>query len=65
MNASKNGGRFGQFSMAVLLTTYFLKGRSIPLRFLYGYLFMYWMDHFHTFGTYLGVLVKMPSNKIS
>jgi hypothetical protein len=44
------------------LCTYFMKGNSIKLRFLLGFLFMYWYNHIMTLGSYLGVLCRMPSN---
>jgi len=63
--SAKFGGKFGQICTFTTLGVYCLKGRSIKLRLLYGFLFIYWIDHFYTLGSYLGVLLTMPSNFIN
>lgn len=50
----------GQASAFVLLAAYFLRGRSVGLRFVYGFLYGYWVSHFYTLGSYLGVMLKIP-----
>lgn len=42
------------------LCYYFLKGKSIKLRFLYGFLFVYWYNHIITLGSYAGAFVRIP-----
>ena len=43
------------------LCWYFLRGRSLPMRFVYGFLFMYWYNHVITMGSYLGAFCRLPS----
>lgn len=59
--AAKFGGRIGQYGSLAFVVGYFLKGRSVGLRFLYGFLYGYWISHFFTLGSYLGTMVKLPS----
>ena len=61
-NAVKTGSKTAQFVTIASLVTYFLKGNSIKLRFLYGFLFVYWYNHVMTLGSYAGVLCRMPGN---
>ena len=58
--ATLSGGRFGQISTFIGLVAYCLKTKNIPLKFLYGFLYMYWSNHFYTLGSYLGALLRMP-----
>lgn len=58
--SAKFGGMMGQFTMLGGLITYFLKGRSVRLRFVYGFLYVYWINHFYTLGSYLTGMLKMP-----
>ena len=60
--ATKTGGKMGQLGMFGGLLIYCFKGKSIKLRLLYGFLFIYWIDHFYTIGSYTGLLLRMPSN---
>ena len=59
--AANIGGKFGQGGIFAGLLLYCLKGKTIKLKLLYGFLYMYWIDHFYTLGSYLGVLLRMPS----
>lgn len=59
--AAKIGGKFGQFGVFSGLVLYCMKGRSIKLKLFSGFLYMYWIDHFYTLGSYLGILLRMPS----
>lgn len=58
--AANVGGKAGQIGMFTGLFVYCMKGRAIKFKLLYGFLYMYWIDHFYTFGAYTGVLLKMP-----
>lgn len=58
--ATAFGGKYGQFAMFGMLAAYFIKGKSIPLRFAYGFLYVYWLNHFYTLGSYLGAFLKLP-----
>lgn len=58
--ATAFGGKYGQFTMFAMLAAYFIKGRSVPLRFVYGFLYVYWVNHFYTLGSYAGALLKLP-----
>ena len=60
--AANIGGKIGQFGTFGALTVYCFKGKSIKLKLLSGFLFMYWIDHFYTLGSYTGILLTMPSN---
>lgn len=60
-HAAKQGGKMGQISMFGFLLVYCLKGKSIKLKLLSGFLYIYWIDHFYTLGSYTGLLLKMPS----
>lgn len=59
--ATKNGGRFGQAAALGLVAFYCLKGKRPSLKFLAGFLYIYWINHCYTMGQYLGVLIKMPN----
>ncbi len=59
--AVSTGCKASQLVTFGALCGYFMKGNSIKLRFLYGFLFMYWYNHIMTLGSYLGVLCRFPS----
>lgn len=61
-SAVNTGSKASQLVVFGSLCTYFLKGNSISLRFIYGFLFMYWYNHIMTLGSYLGVFCRIPSN---
>jgi hypothetical protein len=58
---AKFGGTTGQLTALGGLVTYFLKGRSVGLRFVYGFLYFYWINHFYTLGSYCAGMLKLPS----
>ena len=61
MNAATlNGSRFGQGSTLLGLIVYCVRSYNIPMKFAFGFLYVYWTNHFYTLGSYLGVLVQMP-----
>lgn len=60
--AANIGGKLGQGGVFSGLLLYCMKGHSIKVKLLSGFLYVYWIDHFYTLGSYLGVLLKMPSN---
>lgn len=60
-SAVSTGGKLGVLGPFAGLFLYCLKGNSIRLRFIYGFLFVYWWNHFYTLGTYAGVFLKLPS----
>lgn len=60
--AVSTGSKVAQFVTFASLFTYFMRGNSIKLRFIYGFFFMYWYNHIMTLGSYLGVFCRMPSN---
>lgn len=59
--ATKLGGKIGQVGTFSALLVYCLKGKSVKLKLFSGFLYMYWIDHFYTLGSYLGILLRMPS----
>jgi hypothetical protein len=59
-NATLKGGRFGQFFTLFGFAVFCLKSRSIPMKFVFGFLYCYWINHFYTIGSYCGALIKMP-----
>lgn len=42
------------------LITYCMKGKSPGIKILSGVLYTYWINHFFTLGSQLGVLVHLP-----
>jgi len=60
-NAVDAGSKASQLIAFTSLCAYFLKGRSIKLRFIYGFLFMYWYNHIITLGSYAGAFLRLPS----
>ena len=58
--AANFGGKTGQIGMFTALLVYCMRGRTIKLKLLYGFLYMYWIEHFYTFGAYAGMILKMP-----
>ena len=59
--ATKLGGRLGQVTMFLTLVGYCLRSKKIPRKFVCGFLYMYWINHFYTLGSYFGALIKIPS----
>lgn len=55
------GGRGGQLFALAGTIVYCLKSSSIPRKFMAGFLYVYWLNHAHTLGTYVGALIKMPA----
>jgi hypothetical protein len=60
-NAVAVGSKLSQAFAFGSLCWYFIRGNSIKLRFVYGFLFMYWYNHIITLGSYAGVFCRMPS----
>jgi hypothetical protein len=60
-SATTNGGRFGQVSSLAFVATYCLTTSNIPLKFLAGFLYVYWLNHSYTLGQYFGALIRMPT----
>lgn len=60
--AVSTGSKASQVVAFTSLCWYFIRGNSIKLRFLYGFLFTYWYNHIMTLGSYAGVFCRMPSN---
>jgi hypothetical protein len=58
--AAKLGGKMGQIGMFTALFVYCMKGKTIKLKLLYGFLYMYWIEHFYTFGAYAGMIMRVP-----
>lgn len=58
--AASRGGQFSQISGIGILVVYCLKGRSIPLKFFGGFLYVYWLEHINMLGQYMGALAQMP-----
>jgi hypothetical protein len=61
MSATKTGGKVGIYGTFALLATYCFKGNHRGWKVFLGFLYGYWMNHFVTLGSYLGVLLRMPS----
>jgi hypothetical protein len=60
-SAVSTGSKATQLVTFGSLCTYFMKGNSIKLRFIYGFLFMYWYNHIITLGSYVGAFCRIPS----
>lgn len=60
MSATQSGGRFGQVFTFAALAAYCLKSNRIGMKLALGFLYMYWINHFYTLGTYCGAILKMP-----
>ncbi len=60
-NATLRGGRIGQILSLAGVAVYCLKSKSIPMKFLAGFLYFYWLNHAYTLGSYCGAIIKMPS----
>jgi hypothetical protein len=54
------GSRALQYFTFGSLVFYFLKGNSIRLKFLTGFLFTYWYNHVMTLGSYAGAFFRIP-----
>jgi hypothetical protein len=59
-NATLKGGRYGQFFTLIGFSVYCFKASNVPMKFVLGFLYCYWINHFYTIGSYCGALVKMP-----
>ena len=58
---TKRGGVFGQLSTFTGLVAYCLKSKRVGRKLVYGFLYMYWSQHFYTLGSYLGVFLTIPA----
>lgn len=61
IKATKRGSQFGLCGTFLLLAIYCFKGNHRGRKVFLGFLYGYWMNHFATLGSYLGVLFRMPS----
>jgi hypothetical protein len=61
MSAANKGGIYTQAASLAIMVSYFLKGNTIKLKFIYGFFYVYWWNHIFTLGSYSGMLFKMPS----
>lgn len=61
VKATKTGSQVGLYGTFALLATYFMKGNHKGWKVFFGFLYGYWLNHFATLGSYLGVLLRMPS----
>lgn len=59
--ATNTGGLLGQVSTLAGLVVLCVKSSNLPLKFTAGFLYMYWINHFYTLGSYAGALVRIPS----
>jgi len=59
-NATSRGGKAGQVFSLVGVAVFCLRSNSIPMKFLAGFLYLYWINHFYTLGSYAGAIIKMP-----
>lgn len=59
-SAVNRGSKAAQLLAFGSLSVYFFKGRSIPLKFVSGFLFMYWFNHIMNLGTYAGAFFQIP-----
>ncbi|KAL4505855.1 hypothetical protein ABPG72_013616 [Tetrahymena utriculariae] len=60
LGTNQRWGRNTQFVILGGLVTYCLKGNSIPIKLTSGFLYGYWIQHFYTLGSYVGVTMKLP-----
>lgn len=60
-NATASGAKFGQATVFGAFVLYCFKSKNIPMKFVYGFFYVYWMNHFATLGSYAGALVRIPS----
>lgn len=58
--ATKLGGKVGQASGFFSLLGYCLRSKKIARKLVFGFLYIYWTNHFFTLGSYFGALVKIP-----
>ena len=66
MNSSiKIGERMFQGATFGSLCYYFMKGHSIPLKFVSGFFFVYWYNHVMTLGSYAGAFARIPGTSDS
>ena len=59
-SAVSTGSKVFQGIGFISLCTYFMKGNSIKLRFLYGFLYTYWYNHVMMLGSYAGAFTRIP-----
>lgn len=59
--ATLAGTRFGYFGSLTGLAIYCLKSKHVGRKFVAGFLWMYWLNHFGTLGSYLGAIVRIPA----
>lgn len=60
-NATSAGTKFGYFSSLASLVVYCLRSKSLTNKFIAGFLWMYWINHFATLGSYCGAILRIPS----
>lgn len=59
--ATSFGTKFGYISSIGGLVLYGLKTRNIPMKFVVGFLWVYWFNHFGTLGSYCGAMLSIPT----
>lgn len=59
-NSTAYGGLIGQLTAFTGMAAYFLHGNSMAKKFVIGFLYVYWMNHFYTIGTFCGAFLRMP-----
>ena len=59
--AVRTGEKVSQGVAFGSLCWYFVRGKRVSLRLVYGFLFMYWYNHVITMGSYLGAYCRLPS----
>lgn len=59
-NSVKTGSKLFQGICIGSLCYYFMKGNSIKLKFIFGFLFTYWYNHIMTLGSYMGAFARLP-----
>ena len=60
MKSVNTGSRLFQLASLGCVTLYFLKGKSIKMKFLTGFLYTYWYNHVMTLGSYAGAFARIP-----
>ena len=59
-NAVKTGEKLSQGLGFASLCVHFLRGNSIKLKVLTGFLFTYWYNHIIMLGAYAGAFARIP-----
>lgn len=59
--AAKTGGKTGQIGVFAALLLYCMKSSTIKFKLLYGFLYVYWIEHIYTLSAYTSMLLRMPS----